>query len=146
MFLNQQSTEGICLKGGSLSKSNDILRIIPNFDYYAINLSDEFELDHLHIKKVEVFTGPDNGEETELISITTIDNYFDPKLKALVKKNHHKKANGRLRGEPCVRLYIDNEENHSTYVLEIFHHKGTVIIKNTPIGNICEKDCCNDQL
>lgn len=90
--------------------------------------------DYLHIKKVDVFIGPDNREETDIWTLQLQE--YSPSLphssKTILSAVNtrpitYKHAKGRLRGEPGVRLYLQTEDLHPTnYVLHIYHHKGKV--------------------
>lgn len=79
---------------------------------------------HLHVRAVDVFTGDDDYNETDLVEITTVSN------KLVVKKTLSdvvKKSELRIRGEPGVRMYLESEDQES-FILSIGHHKGQLLV------------------
>jgi hypothetical protein len=92
-----------------------------------VRVDDTLSIDnekHLHIKKVEVFTGDDEYNETDCIEVQSEkENLLIKQL--LTRKN--KPSEHRLRGEPGIRVFVRGE-NDKGYILTIAHHKGEIHI------------------
>ena len=95
----------LCVNGDTLSLNND---------------------QYLHINKVEVFTGDDDYNETDLIEVETINEKLIAK-KTLTESVRPSKY--RLRGEPGIRLLVASESG-PRYRVTIAHHKGNIIISS----------------
>lgn len=83
------------------------------------------ESEWFHIKEIEVFTGDDEWNETDSISIVT-----DKDKLRLSKKVYMNpvRTKCRVRNEPAVRLHIESELDHHIHKIEISHHKGQIRI------------------
>lgn len=82
--------------------------------------------DHLHLEKVELFTGDDDYNETDLLEA----HVHRPTTKLVIKKTLSdvlKPSPYRLRGEPGIRAHIKSEDGR-TYVLTLAHHKGNILV------------------
>lgn len=100
---------------------------ITNGDAIEIQNQNNF-----HIIGIEVFTGDDDANETDLVEITTANN------KLVVKKTLSevlRKSKTRLRGEPGVRIYLEGEGSKN-WVLSIGHHKGSILTHLDPMPAI----------
>lgn len=80
------------------------------------------ESNYLHINRVEIFTGDDDYNETDIIEVHTSNNKLVAK-KLLTETIRSTKY--RVRGEPGIRLFIDSE-NGEGFLLTICHHKGNI--------------------
>ncbi len=77
---------------------------------------------NMHIQKVHVFTGGDDYEESDTVSVTPAG---DGKLAVARINRSGFPTMTRIRGEPAVRLYLDME-NGEAAVITISHHKGNI--------------------
>lgn len=91
----------------------------------SVRVDDTLSLDdekYLHIKKVEVFTGDDDYNETDCIEVQSQkENLLIKQL--LTRKN--KPSSHRLRGEPGIRVFVQ-AENGKHYIVTLAHHKGSI--------------------
>jgi len=78
---------------------------------------------NMHIQKVHVFTGGDDYEESDTVSVTPAEM---GKLTVMRLNRAGLPTLTRTRGEPAVRLYLDME-NGEAAVVTISHHKGNII-------------------
>jgi len=81
--------------------------------------------EHLHIEKVEVYTGDDEYMETDSFAI---ESDKDNKGKLIIRNSFQGKteASARIRFEPGVRLFLSAEDG-GHFVLDIRHHNGSII-------------------
>jgi hypothetical protein len=100
----------------------------------SVRVDDTLSIDnekYLHIKKVEVFTGDDDYNETDCIEVQSEkENLLIKQL--LTRKN--KPSNHRLRGEPGIRVFVCGE-NGKHYILTVAHHKGNIQVSAKEIQN-----------
>lgn len=86
---------------------------------------------YLHIKKVEVFTGDDDYNETDCVEVESHkENLLIKQL--LTRKN--KPSTYRLRGEPGIRVFVEGE-NGKNYIVTVAHHKGNIQVSAKEISN-----------
>jgi hypothetical protein len=99
-----------------------------------LRVDDTLSLDnekYLHIKKVEVFTGDDEYNETDCIEVEAHKGNLLIK-QMLTRKN--KPSCHRLRGEPGIRVHVAGE-NGKQYILAVAHHKGNIQVSAKEISN-----------
>lgn len=79
---------------------------------------------NFHIKKVEVFTGNDDYQETDSIEVVSKGDRLE--AKQLLTKTV-KPSSERIRFEPGVRLHLELEGTEEILILSLCHHKGCVV-------------------
>jgi hypothetical protein len=77
---------------------------------------------HLHVERVEVFTGDDEYNETDSVEITSHNELL--LIKQLLTRRN-KPSSHRLRGEPGIRMFLSSESGDG-FVLTLAHHKGSI--------------------
>ena len=81
-------------------------------------------LNNFHIKKVEVFTGNDDYQETDSIEVVAKGEKLE--AKQLLTKTIRPSPD-RIRFEPGVRLHLEIEGTEEILILSLCHHKGCVL-------------------
>lgn len=81
---------------------------------------------NFHIQAVEVFTGDDEGCETDCVrAVTKFEDYNSPGILELSRREDVASSLYRLRYEPGVRIFLKSESGES-FCLSVSHHKGGV--------------------
>jgi hypothetical protein len=94
-------------------------------DDAALRVNDTLSInneEHLHVERVEIFTGDDEYNETDSVEITS---HNDLLLIKQVLTRRNKPSSYRLRGEPGIRMFL-NGESGEQFVLTLAHHKGSI--------------------
>lgn len=93
------------------------------------------DIDYMHIDQVEVFTGDDNGKETDCYSFQ-VKHKVEPELvihRRVIPKVI--KATSRLRSEPGVRITLRPERPEDALItIEVVHHKGRVYVRTVGLS------------
>lgn len=93
----------------------DILNLI-------LDAQGEEEVCGVHVKKINVILGDDDGKITETISHVSEDGQLRTQRSKIGRS-----AGFRMRDEPGVEIYLEEEGSDVTRILTISHHKGALL-------------------